>query len=49
MPTFPCRCHTSCACARRCAPLCTPCSYEGLVKDDKCHVRGVFKYSNGDR
>ncbi|KAL4423468.1 hypothetical protein ABPG77_005420 [Micractinium sp. CCAP 211/92] len=24
-------------------------TYEGLVKDDKCHVRGVFKYSNGDR
>jgi len=22
---------------------------EGLVKEDKCHVRGVFKYSNGDR
>ena len=25
------------------------CRFEGLVKDDKCHVRGVFKYSNGDR
>ena len=25
------------------------CRYEGLVKEDKCHVRGVFKYSNGDR
>lgn len=24
-------------------------SYEGLVKDDKCHVRGVFRYGNGDR
>ena len=26
-----------------------PCSFEGLVKEDKCHVRGVFKYANGDR
>ncbi|PRW33112.1 MORN repeat [Chlorella sorokiniana] len=25
------------------------CTYEGLVKEDKCHIRGVFKYSNGDR
>lgn len=25
------------------------CRFEGLVRDDKCHVRGVFKYSNGDR
>ncbi|KAI7841170.1 hypothetical protein COHA_005136 [Chlorella ohadii] len=24
-------------------------TYEGLVRDDMCHVRGVFKYSNGDR
>lgn len=23
--------------------------YEGLVKDGKCHVRGVLRYSNGDR
>ena len=39
--------------AAQCTPLLylphVPCSYEGLVKEDKCHVRGVFKYSNGDR
>lgn len=28
---------------------CLACRFEGLVKEDKCHVRGVFKYSNGDR
>ncbi|WZN59997.1 hypothetical protein HKI87_02g15250 [Chloropicon roscoffensis] len=23
--------------------------YEGLVKDGRCHVRGVLRYANGDR
>ena len=23
--------------------------YEGLIKEDKCHVRGVLRYANGDR
>ena len=23
--------------------------YEGLSKNDRCHVRGVFTYKNGDR
>ena len=23
--------------------------YEGLVKDGKCHIRGVLRYANGDR
>lgn len=29
--------------------LSTPCRYEGLVKNDKCHVRGVFSYADGDK
>mmetsp|Transcript_14478 Transcript_14478/g.36637 ORF Transcript_14478/g.36637 Transcript_14478/m.36637 type:complete len:231 (-) Transcript_14478:145-837(-) len=24
-------------------------TYEGLIKDGKCHVRGVLRYANGDR
>lgn len=25
------------------------CSYEGLVKDDMCHLRGVSNFADGDR
>ena len=24
-------------------------NYEGLVREGKCHVRGVLRYANGDR
>lgn len=32
-----------------CSYVCYKCRYEGLVKDEMCHLRGVSNFADGDR